>query len=219
MMSLLVEGSRILMGIRCSGNKFAGMGQATGQSICGPGKPGSKHRRRVVVSRNSSRLAADDTAEHRSSLVVIERVARGASCGKQLLSSMRLGLGRGDEAREILGLFGLRRAKERVGKRDRADVLSIGILGQPWVDEEIDRHVDLLMRIEPLIVKAEALDLLEIDPRLLRRHIERRVSDDRLIAEILGREKDELVLAEAYLDLPLRRLEAPRQVRRNAGVK
>src|SRR5260370_37270227 len=107
------------------------MGQPTVQIICGPGKPRSKHRRGVVVSRNSSRLAADDTAEHRSSRVVIERVARGASCGKQLLSSMRVGLGRGVEAREILGLIGLRRAKERVGKRDRADVLSTGSSASP----------------------------------------------------------------------------------------
>src|SRR5258708_35205408 len=87
------------------------------------------------------------------------------------------------------------------------------------MDKESDRHVDLLMSIEPFIVEAETLYLLEIESRRLRRHIECRVPDDRLIGEVLGREEYELLFAEMDLHLALHRLEPPRQIQCNVGIQ
>src|SRR5712691_3638807 len=75
------------------------------------------------------------------------------------------------------------------------------------------------MSVESLLIEAETLDLGEVDAGRFRRHVERRMPDDRLIAEILGCEEDKLLLAEVNLHLALDRLESPRQTRRNVAVK
>src|SRR6516165_12177967 len=93
------------------------------------------------------------------------------------------------------------------------------ITRQRRVHEENDGHIDLLMRVEPLLLEAKALDLVEINAGRLGRHHERRMPDDRLIGEVLGREEHELLLAEMNPDLALGRLKAPRQIARDVAVE
>src|SRR5215467_7795530 len=75
------------------------------------------------------------------------------------------------------------------------------------------------MRVEPLLLEAEALDLVEMDAGRLGRHHERRMPDDGLIGEILGCEEYELLLAEMNPDLALGRRESPRQIARDVAVE
>jgi hypothetical protein len=75
------------------------------------------------------------------------------------------------------------------------------------------------MRVEALLVETEALNLVEIDAARLRRDVERRVRDDRLVAEILGREEYKLLFAEVNGHRALFRFEPPRQARRDVAVE
>src|SRR5258707_15715846 len=104
-----------------------------------------------------------------------------------------------EKAGKVLGLFKICRADERVGERDRVEIPHFRIVRQRRIDKENKRHVDFLMAVEPLLVKAKTLDLVEIDAARLRRHIERRASGNRLIAEILGGEEHELLLSAVDL--------------------
>lgn len=61
------------------------------------------------------------------------------------------------------------------------------------------------MRFEPLIVEAEALDLVEIDSCRTGRDIERGVPDNRLVAQVLGAEEHKLLFAERSLRVALAR--------------
>lgn len=47
----------------------------------------------------------------------------------------------------------------------------LGILCKLWVHVEKHRHINLFTRPQPLLLKAEALDLVEILARLLWRHV------------------------------------------------
>src|SRR5258708_32143806 len=89
---------------------------------------------------------------------------------------------------KVLGLLGISRAEERVGERDRVEIPHFRIVRQRRIDKENKGHVDFLMTVEPLLIEAKTLDLVEIDAPRRRRHIERRMPRNRLIAEILGRQ-------------------------------
>ena len=118
-----------------------------------------------------------------------------------------------------IGVVGLHGAEEGVGKRDRGDVARLVILGQVGIDEEHDRHVDFPVRIELLLREAETLHLLEIESGRFRRHVEGRMPHDRLIAEVLGREVHELLLAQMHRHFALHRFEPPRQAGGHARVE
>src|SRR5258708_29494156 len=120
---------------------------------------------------------------------------------------------------KVLGLLGIARAEERVGERDRVEIPHFRIVCQLRIDKENKRHVDFLMAVEPLLIEAKTLDLVEIDAARLRRHIERRASGDRLIAEILGGEEYELLLPKVDPHLALHRFESPPQARRHRCVQ
>jgi hypothetical protein len=75
------------------------------------------------------------------------------------------------------------------------------------------------MWLEALFIEAEALNFIEIDAARLGRDVERRVPDDRLVAEILGGEEYELLFAEVNGHGALFRFEPPRQVRRDVAVE
>ena len=76
------------------------------------------------------------------------------------------------------------RAEERVGQGDGLDVVQVAI-GQDFrVDEEADRHVQLLAGLEALLVEAEALDLAEVPAGLERRDVEGRGPGHRLGGQV-----------------------------------
>ena len=72
------------------------------------------------------------------------------------------------------------RLKECIRERHRIDFAHPPILEERWVNVEEDRHVYRFSREEPLLVKAEALDLIKVLPGLQRRHVVRCNPDDRL---------------------------------------
>src|SRR5258707_12168519 len=119
-----------------------------------------------------------------------------------------------EKPRKVLGLLGISRAEERVGERDRVEILHFRIARQRRIDKENKRHVDFLMTVEPLLIEAKTLDLIEIDAARRRRHIERRTPGNRLVAEILSGEEYALLLSEVDLHLALDRFESPRRARR-----
>src|SRR5258708_19148291 len=75
------------------------------------------------------------------------------------------------------------------------------------------------MSVQTRLVKAEALDLVEIDTCRLRRHVERGVPDDRLVRQVLCRKRHELLLAEMDLHFALHRLETPPPTGRDRTVE
>src|SRR5260370_32251164 len=75
------------------------------------------------------------------------------------------------------------------------------------------------MTLEPLVVEAKTLNFVEIDAGRCRRHVERRVSDNRLVAEVLGRKECELLFAKMDAHLALCRLESPGQVGCNIAIE
>src|SRR5690606_39040951 len=101
--------------------------------------------------------------------------------------------------------------KERVGQGDRRHVVEVAVVGYLRIDEEADRHVDALARLEPLLGEAEALDLVEIGAGLDRRDVEGRGARDRHSRAIPRAVEDQLLLAQPDLDLALLRLERPGQ--------
>src|SRR5262249_4843231 len=124
---------------------------------------------------------------------------------------------RSRKAGEILCSFRISGAEERVGQSDAIDLAGPGIIGELWIDKEIDRHLDLLPRAESLLIETEALDLVEINPGFGWRHVKRRVSDVWLVGQVLGGEDPQLFFAEVDLALALLRLEPPRQAGRYIG--
>src|SRR5438477_9412317 len=80
---------------------------------------------------------------------------------------------RGPRGGSVLGslLLLLLRPEHRVGERDRVDIARIGIGRNVRVDEEGDRQVLALAGLEMLARKAEALDLVEVQADLVRRHV------------------------------------------------
>ena len=146
-------------------------------------------------------------------------MASGATLAEQLLAVGGIRRRIGQKARQIGGVCGIGRAEKSISQRDRVDALQLGILAEGWIDEEHHRHIDFLMRFEPLLGEAETLDFVEIDSGLQRRDIERRVPDDRLIASVLGGEIDQLLLAEMHLHRALLRREAPRQAGLDIAVE
>ena len=99
------------------------------------------------------------------------------------------------------------------------DAGRLRITRQGRIDKENYRHIDLFMSFQPLIVEAKTLNFVEVDAGRVRRHVERRVSDYCSIAEVLCREKYELLLTKAETHFAPRRLESPRQVRRHIAVE
>ena len=58
-----------------------------------------------------------------------------------------------------------------VGENDVFTIGEVGIMGDRWVKIKQHRQVHLLMRVNQLILKAEALNLIEIHGQLLRKDL------------------------------------------------
>ena len=58
------------------------------------------------------------------------------------------------------------------------NVLHLPIERKLGIDVKEDRHVDGLPRPQSLVLEAEALDLVEVVPRLIGRHVVRRDAGD-----------------------------------------
>ena len=71
------------------------------------------------------------------------------------------------------------RLKECIAESDLIGIFQEGVGLVVRVDVEEDRHVDLLPRVEPLLLETEALDLVEVGPGLERNHIVGRNPVDR----------------------------------------
>src|SRR5690606_31248191 len=108
---------------------------------------------------------------------------------------------------------------ESVRERDLREMTRRLVLEDGRIDEEAHRHVDGLARLEPLLRKAEALDLVEVAARDLRRHVEGRRSRDRTVGRVLRAIKRQRVLAYLHVLRLLDRVECPAESRCNIGVE
>src|SRR5258708_7308249 len=173
----------------------------------------------MPVPGSRAGLSADQSAEHWSGPIGVDGMTGSTALAKKFLAMDSIWFRGCEKPGKVLGLLGIARAEERVGERDRVEIPHFRIVRQRRIDKENKRHVDFLMAVEPLLVKAKTLDLVEIDAARLRRHIERRTPGNRLIAEILSGEEHQLLLPEVDLHLALHRLESPRQAGRNVAVE
>ena len=72
--------------------------------------------------------------------------------------------------------------EERIIQGDRLDPLHIHILHKLRIDVEEDWHIYSLTRAQPLLLKAETLNLAEVWRHLRRRYTVRRHTDDIITA-------------------------------------
>jgi hypothetical protein len=114
---------------------------------------------------------------------------------------------------------GLLRPEHRVGQCDRVDFAGIGILQQVGIDKEHDPHVLAFPGAEILLVKAEALQLVEIDAGLGRGNVEGRLPGDALVRAVDRAEKHFALLAGMHLDLADQRAEFPGEVVRRRRIE
>src|SRR4029079_8875334 len=114
---------------------------------------------------------------------------------------------------------GLSSRVKRVAKRNLVDVLRIGILLDLGIDEEHYRHIHLLTGLERLLGETEALDLLEIFPRLVGRDIVGRLARPGPSTKVLRSIENLRLRSRPHLDRVLLGLEAPRQTGVGVGVE
>ena len=65
---------------------------------------------------------------------------------------------------------------EGVGEGEVGDVAAVPVCGKLWLDVEEDGHVHCLPSLQPLLLKAEALDLVEVLGHLVGGHVVQRVA-------------------------------------------
>ena len=63
------------------------------------------------------------------------------------------------------------RGEKVVDKEEVLCVFEVAILIDGWVKVEKDRQVDTLLRIKHLVLKAKALNLVEVDRRIVWRYL------------------------------------------------
>lgn len=85
-----------------------------------------------------------------------------------------------------LEVYTLLRFKERVRQRDRIHQFHLGVVHYFRVDVEEHRHVHLLVRVQLLLLKAKALNFVEIRSRFKGNHIVGTNSYDWMIGWVLG---------------------------------
>src|SRR3984957_1081614 len=139
-----------------------------------------------MVSGSRAGPATDDPVEHGSGVVGVHRVTCSAPFGEELLAMDGIWRGISQEARKILALCRIRRAKKRIAERDRIDVKVVRILRIGRIDEEDNGHSDLLVWIEAVFVEPEAMNFIEIEAARPGGEVERCCGGERLVAEILG---------------------------------
>ena len=89
--------------------------------------------------------------------------------------------------------------EERIVENNLVHVGEARIVLDLGVDEEEDGHLDLLVRLQPLLLKAKALNLVEIEATLERVDIVRGHAGDGRVGLVLGEVKGERRVARVDL--------------------
>jgi hypothetical protein len=89
--------------------------------------------------------------------------------------------------------------KERIVENDLVHVREARVILDLGVDEEEDGHLDLLVRLQPLLLKAKALDLVEVETALERVDIVGGHASDGRVGLVLGEVKGERRVARVDL--------------------
>src|SRR5262249_58813992 len=87
------------------------------------------------------------------------------------------------------------------------------------IDEETDGKLGDLTWPQLLIGEAEALQLIEVRARLLRKHVEARDPSEGPVADVDRAEERQRILAELDLKRALHGLEAPGETRLDIGIE
>src|SRR5262247_2745744 len=104
--------------------------------------------------------------------------------GASSLPRMRSSVDRGGGLRGAAGIGGrafVAVAEEGVGQRDDLDVGGVRIVADLGIDEEGDRQIRALARLQRMLREAEALDLVEVLAGVEGRHVEGGGADGRLV--------------------------------------
>ena len=89
--------------------------------------------------------------------------------------------------------------EERIVENDLVHVREARVILDLGVDEEEDGHLDLLVRLQPLLLKAKALDLVEVETALERVDIVGGHTSDGRVGLVLGEVKGERRVARVDL--------------------
>lgn len=116
----------------------------------------------------------------------------------------------------VLIVLGL---EKRVTQRHSLDSLHIDIVHKVRINIKENRHVDRLARIQPLLLKAKALDLAEIRGHLPRRDRVRSHSDDVLVRLVRRGVESESGFAREHAHFALLGDELPGQYVRDRAVE
>eukprot|EP00416_Gambierdiscus_australes_P022071 CAMPEP_0171064700 /NCGR_PEP_ID=MMETSP0766_2-20121228/6450_1 /TAXON_ID=439317 /ORGANISM="Gambierdiscus australes, Strain CAWD 149" /LENGTH=163 /DNA_ID=CAMNT_0011520765 /DNA_START=90 /DNA_END=582 /DNA_ORIENTATION=+ len=101
--------------------------------------------------------------------------------------------------------------EEQVGQRNPVDVVEPAVSSHHRIDEEENWQVDFLLRIDQLLVKTEALDLVEVEARLWRDHMVDGHANDRLVRGVLRTVERQRSLTQTHDHPPLLGHEFPGQ--------
>jgi len=118
--------------------------------------------------------------------------------------------------RELLTLLGL---EEGVGQSDGVHAGHPRVLVELRVDVEEDGHVDLLVRVQTLLLEAETLDLVEVLSRIKGHHVVGGDADDGFVCWVSGSVEGERRLTWNHKDLRLLRPEVPLDAGVRVGVE
>lgn len=108
--------------------------------------------------------------------------------------------------RQLLSLFGL---EEGVGQSDGVHSGHPRVGVELGVDVEEDGHVDLLVRVQPLLLEAETLYLVEVLSGLEGDHVVGGDADDRFVRGVFRSIKGQRRLSRNDIDLALLGSEVP----------
>src|ERR1035437_11081456 len=100
-------------------------------------------------------------------------------------------------------------AVKSIGERYRLEAFQFTIIHNLWIDEESDRHMHLLPRLQDLLAEAEALGFIEILAGLQRRHIMYRRAGDGEFPAVFGGKGNNRISTDLDLHLPHIRFEHP----------
>lgn len=103
------------------------------------------------------------------------------------------------------------RLEKRITQRHRLNTLHVDIRHKLWVNVEKHRHIDCLARVQPLLLKAETLDLAEVRRHLARRDRVGCDADNVLVGLVRRRVEGECCLAGQDAHFALLGHKLPRQ--------
>ena len=104
---------------------------------------------------------------------------------------------------------GAARTEKGIAQSDGINLVHRRVIDEVWIDEKENWHIHRLSSIEPLLLKAKALDFAKVGCHLPRRDAVGGHADDVLVALVRCCEECQCCLPRQDANLPLLRSELP----------